>query len=110
MCAGTALLETMIGTKGFFFEPVRWQSATFAVEPVVVVVAPVVVVSVVPVVVVPVVPVVDVPVVVVVSVVVVVLCCWAALPNGPLLFARAIEVAKPAARSARSIALSFMCG
>jgi hypothetical protein len=76
---------------------------------------PVVVVVVVPVVVVePVVVVVVDPVVVVVVVepvvVVVVLCCWAALPNCPLLFARAIEVAKPAARSARSIALSFMSG
>jgi hypothetical protein len=74
---------------------------------------PVVVVVVVPVVVVVVVEpvvVVDPVVVVVLPVVVVVVCCWAALPSCPLLFARAIEVAKPAARSARSIALSFMSG
>jgi hypothetical protein len=110
--AGIAREETMIGTQGFFFEPVRWQSRTLpGLELVVVVVVPVVVV-VVPVVVVPVVvvPVVVVPVVVVVVsvVVVVVVCCWLALANGPLLFATAIDVAKPAARSTSKSVLSFI--
>jgi hypothetical protein len=103
-CAGMARSETMIGTKGFFFDPVRWQSRTLpGFEPVVVVV-------VVPVVVVPVVvvPVVVVPVVVVPVVVVVVVCCGVALANGPLLFATAMEVAKPAARSTSRSVLSFM--
>jgi hypothetical protein len=70
------------------------------------VVVVVVVVVVVPVVVV---PVVVVPVVVVVDpVVVVVLCCWALLLRGPCVLATAIDVAKPATRSASKIAFGFM--
>jgi hypothetical protein len=106
-CAGTAREETMIGTQGFFFEPVRWQSRTLpglelvVVVPVVVVVVPVVVVSVV-------VVVLSVVVVVVPVVVVVVVCCGLALANGPLLFATAMDVAKPAARSTSKSVLSFI--
>ena len=114
ICAGTARSLTMISTKGFFFECVRWQMSTLPGLPGVVVVVVVVVVPVVvvPVVVVPVVvvPVVVVPVVVVpvVVVVVVVVCCGPAMPKGPLLLASAIDVPNPATRSARSAALSFM--
>jgi hypothetical protein len=92
----------MIRTKGFFFERVLWQRSTLPGLPGVVVV--VVVVVVVPVVVVPVVVVVE-PVVVVVEPVVVVVvepcCCVCVL-------ARAIDVAKPATRSASRSALGFM--
>jgi hypothetical protein len=94
-CAGRARSETTIGTKGFFFDPVRWQSMTLpGFEPVVVVVVvePVVVV----------VPVVVVSVVVVVVVVSVEPCCCVCV------LATAIDVAKPATRSASRIALGFM--
>jgi hypothetical protein len=84
----------MIRTKGFFFERVLWQMSTL---PVVVVVVVVLVVVVVPVVVVE--PVVVVPVVVVVLSVP--CCCVCVL-------ASAIDVAKPATRSASKIALGFM--
>jgi hypothetical protein len=95
----------MIRTKGCFFECVLWQRSTLPGLLVVVVV----VVVVVPVVVVPVVvePVVVVPVVVVVEPVVVVVvvvepcCCVCVL-------ASAIDVAKPATRSASRSALGFM--
>jgi hypothetical protein len=92
-----------IRTKGFFRDPVLWQRSTLPGLLVVVVV----VVVVVPVVVVPVVvePVVVVPVVVVVEPVVVVVvepcCCVCVL-------ASAIDVAKPATRSASRSALGFM--
>jgi hypothetical protein len=111
ICAGTARLETTIRTNGCFFECVRWQRTTFSgFSPVVVVPVVLVPVVVVPVVVV---PVVVVPVVVVVDTVVVdvdpvVVCCAPAAENGPLLLATAIDVAKPATRSASMAALIFM--
>ena len=96
-CAFAALRETRIATYGRFFEPVRWQSMTlpalpFPLDDVVVVV--------------------DVPVVVPVVVVVAVSAAapdfLPALPlpgGGP---ATAIDVTKPATRSVRSSAFSFI--
>lgn len=89
-CAFSALRETTIGTYGCFFEPVRWQSMTLPALP-----FPL-----------------DVVVVVVPDVVVVAVRAgapdflpWPLPGGGP---ATAIEVTKPATRSVRSSAFSFI--